>query len=164
MNDPDKSIGFLVSDVARLLRRNFNRRAQPLGLSQAQSRVLAYLSRREGVKQVTLADTLEIQPITLARSIDGLESLGLVERRPDPEDRRAVRLYLTEAAKPHLARMWELAAQTRAEALAGLSEETVAQVLEALRRMKSNLLEVERTACEREEDENRPSGNAKRFA
>lgn len=72
MRDPNQSVGFLVNDVARLLRRNFNRRAQELGLSQAQWQALAYLSRQEGVNQVTLAESLDIQPMTLAHLIDRL--------------------------------------------------------------------------------------------
>jgi MarR family transcriptional regulator for hemolysin len=147
MNDPEHSIGFLVNDVARLLRRNFNRRAESLGLSQAQSRVLAYLSRQDDLRQVTLAEMLEIQPMTLARQIDRLEELGLVARHPDPADRRAFRLKLTEKAKPHLDRMWALAAETRAEALDGLSDAEMRRVIETLRRMKTNLLEAETRAA-----------------
>lgn len=143
MRDPDQSMGFLVSDVARLLRRNFNRRAQELGLSQAQWQALAYLSRQEGVNQVTLAESLEIQPITLVRLIDRLQEAGLVAREPDPEDRRAVRLYLTPAAVPLLARMWSLAAETREEAMAELSEESREMLIETLRRMKQNLVDAE---------------------
>src|SRR3546814_7154100 len=104
VRDPDQSIGFLLSDVARLLRRNFTRRAQYLGLSQAQWQALAHLARREGVNQATLAESLEIQPVTLARLVDRLQEKGLVERRPDPADRRAFCLYLTPAAAPLLDR------------------------------------------------------------
>lgn len=141
--DPDQSLGFYVNDIARLLRRNFNRRAQGLGLSQAQWRALAHLSRQEGINQVTLAESLEIQPITLARLIDRLQEAGLVARRPDPEDRRAVRLYLTAQAQDIIDRMWVLAAETRAEAMAGLSKESRKALIETLRRMKQNLLEAE---------------------
>jgi MarR family transcriptional regulator for hemolysin len=144
MRNPDQSVGFLVNDVARLLRRNFNRRAENLGLSQAQWRALAHLARQEGVKQVTLADSLEIQPITLVRLIDRLEEAGLVTRRPDPDDRRAVRLYLTPDAQPLLARMWSLAAETREDAMAGISEQDRILLNETLSRIKQNLLDAER--------------------
>jgi len=143
MPDSEESVGFLLIEVARLLRRNFNRRAQVLGLSQAQSRALAYLSRQQGVKQVTLADSMDIQPMTLARLIDGLEKLGLVARKPDPCDRRAVRLYLTEGAEPVLAQMRVLAAETRAEALADVSDAALSQLFETLNSMKRRLLEAE---------------------
>jgi len=153
MPDSEQSIGFLLNDVARLLRRNFNRRAQALGLSQAQSRVLAYLSRQQGANQVTLADGMDIQPMTLGRLIDGLEKAGLVVRRPDPRDRRAVQLFLTEAAQPLLARMWELAAETRAEALAGVSDAALAGLFETLSGMKRRLLDAEARAAARLTDE-----------
>lgn len=143
MRDPDQSVGFLVNDVARLLRRNFNRRVQELGLSQAQWQALAYLSRQEGVNQVTLAESLEIQPMTLARLIDRLQEASLVARRPDPGDRRAFRLYLTAAARPLLDRMWDLAAETRAEAMAGLPDDGRQALVEALRHMRRNLVAAE---------------------
>lgn len=140
MNHTDESVGFLVSEVARLMRRDFNDRAQTLGLSMAQWRALAYLAREEGVRQVTLADRLEIQPITLARLIDRLQEAGLVERRPDPDDRRAVRLHLTCDAQPLIDRMWALADETRDRALAGLPDAERDRLISVLGRMKLNLL------------------------
>ena len=148
--DHESSVGFLVSDVARLLRRNFNRRAQELGLSQAQWRALAYLSLEEGVNQVTLADRLEIQPITLVRLIDHLQEAGLVARRPDPDDRRAQRLYLTPAAEPVLERMWALAAESRAEVLASFTPAEQATLIDLLKRMKGRLLDLDARAVEAE--------------
>lgn len=146
MQDPEQSVGFLMSDVARMMRRNFNLRAQAHGLSLAQWRALAQLAREQGVNQVTLADRLEIQPITLARLIDRLQEAGLVARRPDPDDRRAFRLYLTDAAQPLIELMRGYAAETRAEALAGLPDADRAALLRALLHMKQNLLEAERAS------------------
>ena len=146
MADPDSSIGFLVGDVARLLRRNFNRRAQALGLSQAQWRALAYLSRQQGVSQASLADRLEIQPITLVRLLDRLQAAGLVTRRPDPHDRRAFRLYLTDRAQPLLARMWSIAAQTREQALAGMPIQRQRMLIKSLQHLRQNLLQAEDSA------------------
>jgi len=144
--DPDSSIGFLVGDVARLLRRNFNRRAQALGLSQAQWRALAYLARQQGVSQASLADRLEIQPITLVRLLDHLQAAGLVTRRPDPHDRRAFRLYLTDKAQPLLARMWSIAAQTREQALAGMPIQRQRMLIKSLQHLRQNLLQAEDSA------------------
>ncbi len=93
----DRTLGFLVSDIARLLRRNMDRRLQSLGLTQAQWRAIVHLSRSEGMTQAMLAESLEIQPITLTRLIDRMESAGWVERRTHPLDRRAVQLYLDAA-------------------------------------------------------------------
>jgi DNA-binding MarR family transcriptional regulator len=159
MRDPDRSVGFLVNDVARLLRRNFNRRAQRLGLSQEQWRTLAYLSRQEGVNQVTLAETLEVQPITLARMIDRLQEAGLIDRRPDPGDRRAFRLYLTAKAQPLLAEMWSIAEETREDATANLSDQRREALIDALRRMKQSLLDAEEGAAN-SADQEKAVGNA----
>lgn len=142
--DPERSVGFLLHEVSRLLRRNFNRRVQDLGMSQAQWQALAHLSRLEGASQVTLAERLEIQPITLGRLIDRLEESGLVERRRDPADRRAVRLYLTAKAQPLIDRMWAVAAKTREDAMASLPEERRELLIETLYAMKANLLDAER--------------------
>ncbi len=143
VHDPDQSIGFLINDVARLLRRNFDRRVRPLDLSQAQWQALAYLSRQEGVNQITLAESLEIQPITLARLIDRLQEAGWVERRPDPADRRAFKLYLTPMAQPLLSQMWSIAMETREDALSGLSVAARSDLIATLRTVKSNLLAAE---------------------
>lgn len=143
--DPERSLGFLIHDVARLLRRNFNRGVQSLGLTQTQWRAIAQLSRNEGINQVTLADILEIQPISLARLLDRMQASGLIERRPDPRDRRAVRLYLTAEAEPILAALRAQAAETQRRALGAMAEEGHGQLIEALRALKRNLLAEETT-------------------
>src|SRR6201986_1382774 len=120
--DLDRSFGFLVHDVARLFGRRFNQRALLfLGLTRAQCKVLGYLARNEGINQAGLADLLEIRPMTLVRQIDRMQEAGWIERRPDPTDRRARRLFLTEKARPVLGRIWNIANETRDEALARLS-------------------------------------------
>ena len=79
-----RSFGFLIHDVSRQLRKSFDRHAKAIGLTRAQWRVLAHLSRNEGVKQSELADILEIKPITLARLLDRLSADDWVERRRKP--------------------------------------------------------------------------------
>ena len=116
----DRTLGFLVSDIARLLRRSMDRRLQSLGLTQAQWRAIVHLSRSEGSTQATLAESLEIQPITLTRLIDRMESAGWVERRTHPLDRRAVQLYLTPQSQPILEEMHARAADTLSEATLGV--------------------------------------------
>ena len=141
--EPEGAFGFLLHDVARLLRGNFNRRVQVLGLTQAQCRVILHLSRNEGIQQVALAEILEVQPITLARLLDKLEAAGLVERRRDPSDRRAFCLSLTASAHPLLEQIWSLAGETRAAAINGLGEAQLTQFFATLHTMKENLLKVE---------------------
>src|SRR5206468_11029486 len=98
----EREVAFNINDVARLLRTYADQRARDFGMTRAQWAVLARVERSEGLKQCELADTLDLQPITLTRLIDRLCDSGLIERRSDPEDRRAKRLYLTPAARPVL--------------------------------------------------------------
>lgn len=140
--DPSRSFGFIVSDVTRLLRRSFNERAQRmgLGLTPAQWQALAHVSRNEGINQGALAQILEVQPITLSRLIDHLEVAGWVDRRPDPGDRRAVRLFLTDAAQPILQRIRAVAMETMAEAMAGIPDDERERIIDALLVVRENLL------------------------
>ena len=97
------SLGFLLADASRLYRRAFQRRLEGSSITLAQARALVHVARHEGVRQVDLADLLELQPMTLARLIDQLAAAGLVERRADPADRRAYRVFLRPAAAAQLA-------------------------------------------------------------
>ena len=143
-NDPQRSFGFLLHDIARMMRRQFTRRVQALGLTQTQWQALVHLSRNEGIRQVALAEILEIQPITLARLVDRLQSAGWVQRRPDPNDRRAFQLYLTERAKPLLEQLWDTAKAIREEAMAGLTDADRSQMIEALCTIKHNLTRMDK--------------------
>lgn len=139
--DLDRSFGFLVNDVARLFGRRFSHNGSRLGLTREQCRTLGYLARNEGINQAGLADLLEIRPMTLVRQIDRMEDAGWIERRPDPADRRARRLYLTAKARPILGRIWDVANETRDEALVRLSPAESKQLIELLRRVHASLSE-----------------------
>ncbi|MDK2857628.1 MAG: hypothetical protein PWQ29_1083 [Verrucomicrobiota bacterium] len=138
-NKETQNFGFVLHDTARMLRRNFNRRAQSTGLTRTQWRVLKSLHRRNGMRQSQLADLLEIQPISLTRLIDRLEKNGWVERCCDPTDRRANRIFITEKANPVLERLGEFAEETRQEACAGISEKELDQCLKILLRIHTTL-------------------------
>lgn len=139
MDTQQESLGFLLADVTRLMRNAFHQRIKSQGLTLAQARALTRVSRNQGLRQVELAEQLEIKPITLARLIDQLARHGVVERRPDPADRRAYRLYLTAGAKPYLTAIEQVVGQLRDEALRGLSQEQSELVFVALRKMRGNL-------------------------
>jgi DNA-binding MarR family transcriptional regulator len=139
----ERSLGFLIADLARLLRRHMDRRLQSLGLTQAQWRAIVHLARSEGMTQAALADRLEIQPITLTRLLDRMESAGWVERRAHPLDRRAVQLYLTARSQPILAEMNARGAEIIAEATRGVTGGAQKQLLDTLERIKSNLVTAE---------------------
>ena len=142
---PGRAFGFLLSDVARTLRTVVDHEARAIGMTRAQWSVLARLQRAEGLKQNDLASDSEIAPITLARIIDRLDAAGLVERRPDPEDRRVNRLYLTKAAGPILDRLAVIGEGVMQSALAGLSEAETDDMINRLQRVHSNLKTHQKT-------------------
>jgi DNA-binding MarR family transcriptional regulator len=133
------TLGFLLADVSRLMRREFQRRLGRSSLTMAQARALVYVSRHEGVRQIDLAEMLEVQPITLARLIDQLAEAGLVERRASPTDRRAYHVFLLPAATQHLATIEEVANAVRGDALQGLTDQQAAEIISALRKIRNNL-------------------------
>ncbi|TFH75365.1 MarR family transcriptional regulator [Gammaproteobacteria bacterium LSUCC0112] len=137
--DLNNSLGFVIHDVARLMRWNFDRKSQDLGLTRSQWSVLASLRRCDGAQQKTLASLLDIAPISLARHIDRLQQDGWVTRQDDPDDRRAKRVFLTNKALAILAELQTLGQQVRAEALAGITPAEEQQLLQLLLRMRANL-------------------------
>jgi DNA-binding MarR family transcriptional regulator len=134
------TIGVLVSDAARLLRRRFDARAKAIGVSRAQWQVLIALARAEGSSQAALAERLEVETITVGRMVDRLEDAALVQRQPDPADRRAWRLFLTPRAHDLLNDLQPVAHAVRAEMLAGLSAAEQAHLHALLGRVRANLL------------------------
>ncbi len=135
------SLGFLISDTARLLRKRFDHRARELGLTRAQWQVLAYLAKNEGINQVGLADILDIEPITLSRHLDKLEQAGWVLRRADPNDKRVRLLVLSEQASTVLNRMRIVGRCLIDEVTAGLTPEQVQAMREGLQHVRDALSE-----------------------
>ena len=130
-----------------------DRRLQSLGLTQAQWRAIVHLSRSEGMTQAALAESLEIQPITLTRLIDRMESAGWVERRTHPLDRRAVQLYLTPQSQPILEEMHARAADTLNEATRGVTPRAQRQLVATLEQIKHNLIAAEARRSRRHHQE-----------
>jgi len=141
------NIGAMMRDVARLIRRRFERRARQTGLpmTREQARALLHIARNEGLSQAAIATTLDIEPIALVRIIDRLHEEGLVERHPHPTDRRVRTLWLTPRAWGVVDRVLALNAETREAACAGLPPAARETLLRALVRMKANLTEAEAT-------------------
>ena len=133
------TLGFLLSDVARLVRRRFDERARLIGVTRTQWRTLVMLSRHEGLNQGALAELLEVEPITLCRMIDRLAEAGLVERRRDPADRRAWRIFLTERAHPLLAQLRTIADALIDEAQAGIDPADRERLTALLHSIRTNL-------------------------
>jgi MarR family transcriptional regulator, transcriptional regulator for hemolysin len=130
---------FILNDVARLLRTYADYRAAQFGMTRAQWAVLVRLDRSEGLNQSELAEMLDLQPITLTRLLDKLCDSGLIERRPDPDDRRAKRLFLTSAARPLLKQLGTLGENTMASALEGVAWEDVERMVSQLEVVRENL-------------------------
>jgi DNA-binding MarR family transcriptional regulator len=135
------NIAFLTSDVSRLLRKRFDVVSRRFGVTGPQWRMLAVLRRTPGINQGALAQWLEVEAITAGRMIDRLEKAELVERRADPNDRRAWRLFLTEAASPLLDELFGCAREVFDEALQGFAEAEHVQLLALLERVRANLLD-----------------------
>jgi MarR family transcriptional regulator, transcriptional regulator for hemolysin len=144
MDEPPaaRNFGFLLHDVARLLRVAFDRRARALDLTRSQWWVLNFLYFNEGTTQSELADLLDIEKATLGRLLERLEAKGWVERRGDPVDRRAKRVHLTGEVQDVMRALRDLAAGVRADALDGLDEPERERFLATLLRIKGNLLRM----------------------
>jgi len=129
----------LLHDVARLLRTRFDQRARARGMTRAQWVILARLNAQPGLSQIEMASLLEVEPISVGRLIDRLEARGLVERRPDPADRRVWRLHLLPSAQPILDEISKAREVLGAELFDGVDAPARATMIDALLRMKSNL-------------------------
>jgi MarR family transcriptional regulator, transcriptional regulator for hemolysin len=134
-----REFAFMLNDVARLLRTYADHRAAQYGMTRAQWAVLVRLDLSEGLNQSELAETLDLQPITLTRLLDKLCDSGLIERRPDPGDRRAKRLFLTPAARPLLKQLAVLGEETMNSATEGLSQDDIERMVSELATVKDNL-------------------------
>jgi len=134
-----REFAFLLNDVARLLRTCADQKARQFGMTRAQWAVLARLQRSQGLKQSELADMLDLQPITLTRLLDRLSANELIERRPDPDDRRANRLFLTPAAGPLMEHLNALGDDLMASVLDDIDDDAVDATVQMLGRAKENL-------------------------
>ena len=133
------TLGFLLHEVARLLRRRFEQNARGSGLTRSQWQVLTYLAQNEGINQARLAELIEIEPITLGRIADKLETLMFIKRNPHPTDRRRRLLHLMPAARSRLEQAGEYGEVTHREALAGVSETDRQHLLKTLQALKESL-------------------------
>lgn len=140
--DFDSNIGFLVHDVARLMRTMYDRRMAPLGLTRSQWWVLNHLYFHEGISQTEFASLLDIEKATVGRLLDRLEAKGWVSRQNDPQDKRTKRVYLTDQVQPTLQIMRDMAAVTRDEAVRSLTKTERKQLRNMLKRMRDDLSEM----------------------
>ncbi|MGE3690862.1 MAG: MarR family winged helix-turn-helix transcriptional regulator [Novosphingobium sp.] len=135
----EENIGTLLAQVSRLLRRSFDARARGIGVTRPQWQVLSLLKLRAGSNQGTLAEILEVEPITLGRMIDRLQEAGLVERRADPADRRAWRIFLTGMGEELVDQLVPAARETLDGAMEGVDEIELETFRSVLVRMRTNM-------------------------
>ena len=133
-----ETLPFEIGETAHALRKAFDRLAVGLGVTRAQWKVLFKLTRKPGLRQVELADLLDLEPITLCRIVDRLEEAGLVERTRDPEDRRAWRLHVTAKAQPLIDQLQGIGDQLVAQAFAGIDRKDIDLTRQVLARIREN--------------------------
>ena len=133
-----QTLPFEIGETAHALRKAFDRRAVGMGVTRAQWKVLFRVERQPGLRQIELADLLDIEPITLSRIIDRLEEAGFVERVADPADRRAWRLHVTARAQPLIEKLHAVADEMIAEAFAGIDPDQIAVARAVLGRVREN--------------------------
>lgn len=133
-----ETLPFEIGETAHALRKAFDRRAVGLGVTRAQWKVLFRLTRQPGMRQIELADMLDIEPITLSRIVDRLEDAKLVERVADPSDRRAWRLHVTAQAQPLVKKLRTLADEMVADAFSGIDPKHIEITREVLGRVREN--------------------------
>ena len=139
MTNFDRDLMIQLHDVARMQRTRFDRWARSYGLTRAQGVILARLYRQPGLSQIEMAAICEVEPITVGRLVYRLETRGLIERRPDPTDRRIRRLHLLPASEPILARIEDYRADVNDYLLRGVSAEARETVVNVLLHMKQKL-------------------------
>jgi DNA-binding MarR family transcriptional regulator len=133
-----ETLPFEIGETAHALRKAFDRRAVGLGVTRAQWKVLFRLTRQPGLRQIELADMLDIEPITLSRIVDRLEESGLVERVADPSDRRAWRLHVTAKAQPLVEKLRAIADEMIADAFAGIDPKDIEITRQVLGKAREN--------------------------
>jgi MarR family transcriptional regulator for hemolysin len=158
LNEFHRDLLFLLNDVARLLRVDADKRARQHGMTRAQWAILIWLERQPGLSQKELSEILEVEPITVARLIDRLQARGMVERRPDPRDRRIWRLHLLPPACSVLREIDHQRADMTRMVTVGIDEDSIEHMTEALMRMKATL--TQESHASRNQDINPPRTRA----
>ena len=136
----ERNFGFLVHDIARLMRMNYDRRVKRFGLTRSQWWVITNLYRNDGLTQSELAETLDIERASLGRLLDRLEANGWVQREPCSRDRRAKRVRLTNEVGPVMREMRAIAAGLRRDAMSGFTANEQEAFVDVLLAIKSNLV------------------------
>lgn len=143
-SDLERNFGFLLHDVARLMRAEFDRRSRTLQLTRSQWWVLNFVYAYEGATQTELADQCEVERATMGRLLDKLEEKGWVRREADGQDRRIRRVYLTGEVLELMIALRGIGAGVRESAMAGIDRDEQDRFVDTLMKIKGNLLALGR--------------------
>lgn len=145
--DP-QSLGFLITDLARMLRAEMDRHiaSSGIGLTPGEVRLLAQAARSGLVRQSVLAELIGVEAMTVSSYVDRLEAHGLIERMPDPTDRRAKLIALTDKAGAVLDHVKTLAEETRRQIARSVDPEDWAAMMRALKTIRCNLSDARNDA------------------
>ncbi len=142
MEKRDEPFGWLATDVSRLMRTIFDRRVRQLGLTRPQWLALVRVQRRPGASQSELADMMEMEKAPAGRIVDRLVEKGWLQRRPDPNDRRINRVYLTDLGERVYAAIRPTSEATVADALSDLPAADQERLIALMTRVKARLVEI----------------------
>lgn len=145
-----KTLGFLLKDLSRRYVARFETHAEKLSLTLMQCKVLVILDKNEGASQARMAELTDIEPMMMVRLLDRMEGDKLIERRPDPQDRRARRLFLTKKAKPLLNEIWRLAEEVQSEMFTGIGKTDREVFLDVLGRLHANACALDKLSPPRD--------------
>jgi MarR family transcriptional regulator for hemolysin len=137
---PDNDPLMLMHDVARMQRTRFDQWARNYGMTRAQGVILVRLADQPGISQIDMAALCEVEPITVGRLVDRLEARGLIERRPDPSDRRVRRLHLLPAAQPMLTKIEAYKDEMMDWLIGELEPKSIETLVHVLTHMKTKLV------------------------
>lgn len=140
--EPRREAALRIIETSRLLRSLVEQRLKPYGMTRAQYASLAKLERQDGLMQTELADMLEVQPIAMVRLVDQLSADGLIERRPDPQDRRCNRLFITAAGRARLHELSHFKERLAGELFDGIDDRQLADLLSLLGILHGNIKSV----------------------
>ena len=133
---PPRSVGFLISQLGFVSSKRFMEALAPVGIDPREFALLRFVAASEGSSQQALAERIAIPPSRMVALVDHLEEAGLLERRPDPEDRRVRGLHLTRKGRGALERDLKIAIDYETQLCAGINREERELLIDLLQKLQ----------------------------
>jgi DNA-binding MarR family transcriptional regulator len=137
----EQTTGYSLAQTCKLMRARVHGLLDEIGLHRGQQFVLGALWRGEGITHSELARKLHVRPATVTNALKRMERAGLVERRPDQEDQRVSRVYLTDAGRSIRAGVETVWSDLEKLAFAGFTPQECTQFVGLLHRIQENLMQ-----------------------